>query len=331
MLGPSFPNNRSNNDHKELFLKIQLGEASPEEQARYAQMKAANSVVGQELELMENCWQQLFEYPVELNPAYDLPPVGRRHTSPRGWQLLAVAATLTFVALALLFSKQTTQPVSYQTAYNQYTSQELADESRVHLNASTRIAVNFDDRERRVQLKQGEALFEVAKDGSRRFIVETPLGEIQAIGTMFNVNLLSERLVVTIVEGTVMVSTPEQADGGPIGAEVASLNQRVVVNRQLEIKVANLEDTTPSVAWRSGKLVFSGQPLHEVLEIAGRHSQHKITILDSRLRELPVYGVFNRGDIVSLLAALESSHPLAAVSEGSNAFYLAYRSPAVKQ
>lgn len=331
MFGPSPKKDGLNSTQKKLFLKVQSGEATPAELARYNQLKQESTTLCRALEEMEGCWDKLFEYPIELNHDFDLPAVEKHRANNRTWQMFAIAATLACVSLLLFFKNHTTEPLYYQTAYNQHISQQLSDHSTVHLNASSRIEVNINDQERRVLLSQGEALFDVTKDTARKFIVETPFGEVLAIGTQFNVNLLSESLVVTIVEGTVMVSAPELENGSSSKAEVATVNQSVVVDQRREISTANLDDIAPAVAWRQGKLVFSGQPLSEALEIAGRHSQHKITILDNRLRDLPVHGIFNSGDITGLLAALESSFPLVAISEGPNVSNLAYRTSSATQ
>lgn len=331
MFEPSPKTDGLSRSEKKLFLRVQSGEATPAELARYDQLKQENTRVRRILESMEGCWDQLFEYPIELNPALDLQPADKRLTSNRGWQMFAIAATLACISVLLFFQNNSTETIFYQTAYNQHMSQQLSDRSTVHLNASSRVEVNINDRERRVVLSQGEALFDVAKDATRKFVVETPFGEVLAVGTQFNVNLLSESLVVTIVEGTVMVSAPEQENGSLSKAEVATVNQSVVVDQRHEISTTDVDDTAPVVAWRQGKLVFSGQALSEALEIAGRHSQHRITILDNRLSELPVHGIFNSGDTIGLLAALESSFPLVAISEGPNTSYLAYRAPSATQ
>lgn len=310
---------------KALFLKVNSGEASADERRAYAQLKMAGGAIRDELQSMEEKWQRLFEYPIELDAELDIKESERTNRSL--WAGIAVAACLVVTFVVLMFSNLNESPIYYQMSYNQQGSQVLSDHSTVHMNASSSIEVAFNKEQRKVLLKKGEALFDVSKDPNRKFVVETEMGYVQAIGTSFNVNLLSNHMVVTIVEGTVMVRTPEDASGETGRSVVATANQRVRINADDQLIVEDLEDTSQSIAWREGKLIFAGEQLYEALEMASRHSSRSISILDSRLKKLPVYGVFNSGDITSLLAALESSYPQLVVTEGRDAFYISYRQP----
>lgn len=322
-------NTKLSNSHKELFLKVHSGEASKQELENYGQLKKENDVIGSELESMEAIWQKLAEYPIEMDSVFDLDTDIVPSNNNRTWIKFAIAATLACVSVLVLLNLHNQPSIQYQTTYSQLSNQQLIDDSSVHLNASSVIEVDINDQQRRVLLKQGEALFTVAKDPNRKFIVQTPLGAIQAIGTQFNVNLLSDSLVVTVVEGTVLVSTPSNKKNETNKAEIATTNQQVKLNRQRDIHIEEINDTSALTAWRHGKLVFTGLALNQALEMAERHTKHKITILDTRLNELPIYGVFNSGDVKGFLDALEQSFPLVAIDNNSNGSYLVYRRQAI--
>lgn len=80
----------------------------------------------------------------------------------------------------------------------------LADGTQVWLNSESelRFPVNFTGNERRVFLK-GEAYFQVAKDETKPFRVETGALEIEALGTQFDVNAYRDngQWMTTLVEG----------------------------------------------------------------------------------------------------------------------------------
>ena len=82
----------------------------------------------------------------------------------------------------------------------------LADGTQVWLNSESelRFPVNFTGNERRVFLK-GEAYFQVAKDETKPFRVETGALEIEALGTQFDVNAYRDngQWMTTLVEGRV--------------------------------------------------------------------------------------------------------------------------------
>lgn len=77
----------------------------------------------------------------------------------------------------------------------------------MHANAESRLTypVSFTGSKREVYLT-GEALFEVAKDTLHPFIVHTPYGIVEVVGTRFNVNTYEKnQTTVTLEEGAVKV------------------------------------------------------------------------------------------------------------------------------
>src|SRR3546814_4407377 len=80
----------------------------------------------------------------------------------------------------------------------------LRDGSAVTLNSNSEIDVDFDEGIRHVRLLRGEALFDVAKDSIRPFVVEADSTRVTAVGTSFTVNRVSGRDVQVLVrEGVV--------------------------------------------------------------------------------------------------------------------------------
>ncbi|MBZ0257171.1 FecR family protein [bacterium] len=66
---------------------------------------------------------------------------------------------------------------------------QLVDSSIVICEANTQIAIQYSD-VRKVHLEQGEILVEVAKDKDHPFIVQTPLLNVEAVGTRFRVKIV---------------------------------------------------------------------------------------------------------------------------------------------
>jgi transmembrane sensor len=95
----------------------------------------------------------------------------------------------------------------YITAVGQRSTITLRDGSSVELNARTRIKVDFTETRRSVELVDGQALFHVAKNPHRPFIVRAGNREIVAIGTAFDVRVDAAYLRVTLIEGKVAIST----------------------------------------------------------------------------------------------------------------------------
>ena len=82
----------------------------------------------------------------------------------------------------------------------------LADGSMIELNAKSSLRVNFSESARTVWLYEGEAIFSVNKD-DRPFIVHTPRSNVAALGTEFAIELGDNSAEVSVLEGTVAVTT----------------------------------------------------------------------------------------------------------------------------
>ena len=139
---------------------------------------------------------------MELNTAA---PIGR--VRPVRWAL----ALALVVAVGVGVLQPWRQIDTYATAVGEQRLVVLKDGTKLSLNTATRVHVEFASKHRHVALECGEALFEVAKDAKRPFVVEAGGSEVTALGTVFSVRVTSdvahqtEVLAVTLVEGQVRV------------------------------------------------------------------------------------------------------------------------------
>ena len=91
-----------------------------------------------------------------------------------------------------------------------------SDGSTLELNAHSKVRVTLREHERDVELIDGQAMFRVAKDHSRPFIVHSGESEVRAVGTQFDVNRHRSGTTITVIEGRVAVFSAAQANGaGP--------------------------------------------------------------------------------------------------------------------
>jgi transmembrane sensor len=127
-----------------------------------------------------------------------------RNPHPRR-RFLAVAASACALTIAGAVWWQSARNPLYATDIGERRSITLADGSTVDLNARSRIRVEFSGAERRVELLDGQALFQVAKDKNRPFIVRSGDASIRAVGTQFDVYRKADGTTVTVLEGRVAV------------------------------------------------------------------------------------------------------------------------------
>ena len=121
---------------------------------------------------------------------------------------------------------------TYSTAIGEQRSIVLNDGSTIELNSRSRVRVRFSDAERDVDLMEGQALFRVAKNSIRPFIVSADGTHVRAVGTQFDVYRRTSSTVVTVVEGKVAVfgephppSSSSDAEKGGAGVPSSSKNQ----------------------------------------------------------------------------------------------------------
>jgi transmembrane sensor len=188
----------------------------------------------------------------------------------------------------------------------------LADGSHVTLNTDTRIRVVLRDHERRIELDKGEALFQVAKDPSRPFVVRAGSVSVRAIGTAFSVRTLDHRIDVTVTEGLVEL-TEDGAGAGPLIRRIAA-NERasVIEKHQVEVQKLAQEEAQRQIAWRTGTADFAGGSLAEAVAEINRHNVRQIVIDDPALAHRPVVGVFRANDsegfAATVATALDAEH-----------------------
>src|ERR1700744_3253189 len=110
---------------------------------------------------------------------------------------------------------------SYSTSIGETKEVVLSDGSIMTLNTDSPVLVSYSKAARHIRLVQGEALFDVAKNKKRPFIVTAGDTQVRAVGTSFTVRLLPQQPVQIMVrEGVVEIKRPQvpQAPPGRLAA-----------------------------------------------------------------------------------------------------------------
>ena len=141
------------------------------------------------------------------------------------------------------------------------------DGTVAHLNSESKIhyPVKFGLFERRIRL-EGEAYFEVTHNPRRPFVVEFEGGEIQVLGTSFNVKAYRDDdiVAVTLDEGRVVL------DGRSGSFELTPSEQLLYDRRSGEGRIVRVGDSIPYSIWKDDVISFRDTPLAEVLETLSR-------------------------------------------------------------
>lgn len=201
------------------------------------------------------------------------------------------------------------QPPVHETPVGGQQVVMLADGTRVSLNTDSRVAVLYSEGERRVRLDRGEALFEVAHNPARPFIVEAGAEQVRALGTTFIVRRDgAQKLAVILLEGRVRVSDP-------VRAAVLAPGERLTVTSSAGAALDRPSIDTVA-AWRRGEVVFEDATLIEAAAELNRYSETQLTVADPSLATLRISGVFSTGDIGEVAETIAALHRLRAVRNG---------------
>jgi transmembrane sensor len=248
---------------------------------------------------------------------------GRAFRKATPWLAAFAASLLAVAGGAVLFKPQqqhqrplvaqTRQAarISYETAVGGHRRIALSDGSTVILNTNSRLDVDFSGNRRNVHLLRGEAYFEVVHDKARPFTVLADNYVVREIGTAFDVHLSrAGRVEVGVTRGSVEVASAGGARVGGViegGGVVAAGHNIVLGETAAPPRPVSSADMKRKLAWRQGELIYTGQPLREVLADVSRYSDIQIELADPALADLPVGGAFRTDQINAIFAALENN------------------------
>ncbi len=236
----------------------------------------------------------------EPSPEESIAVPGKQRTSVRSPHrrafrgLQAAAAVVAGVAVLLLgYRALEARRDVYETGVGEVRRIALEDGSAITLNSNSAASVHFEKNLRAVTLRRGEGLFEVAKDKARPFVVSTGGVSVRAVGTAFAVRALADEITVTVTEGVIEVTRPEDAP------HRVSVNQKAEIrpHREITVRSEDAAEAGRQLSWREGVLSFSGESLAEAVREVNRYSRRQVEVSDPELARRPVIGIFRAGDV----------------------------------
>jgi len=237
-----------------------------------------------------------------------LRPDGMAGNSPGGRSSTVIAASGTPGS-----SEAAAGTTEYSTGIGERRVVRLADGSSVTLNTRSKLTVAFSANRRIVRLARGQALFEVAHDRSRPFIVEAADRQITALGTVFEVRVDVGRVNVVLFQGRVVVDRLPDAAGGyePSAMPSAILKPGEQFSAELGApqKVATV-DTQRELLWRDGFVEFDDEPLGRAVAEINRYTKRPITLSNDGVAALHVSGLYRTGSPDQFIDAVQGILPV---------------------
>jgi len=260
-------------------------------------------------EAVSTAWEETAGLsPVVLKPSRSV--LGRGF----GQGFFAAAAALGLIAIAALLYYQ--HRASVETDIGEQRTVTLQDGSRIYLNTGTRVVIRYSDRVRKVELKRGEALFDVARVSDRPFVVQAGNREIRALGTAFVVREDASRFAVTLVEGKISVSGPSISGEAAVTSApmVLSPGERLTLapHQRPQLDQPMMEKVT---AWRTGEVDLVEVRLADAAAEMNRYSRTQVIIERRETAGIRVSGIFRAGDTTSFAQAIANTYGLQAKQE----------------
>lgn len=222
----------------------------------------------------------------------------------RRWLAAAAAICIATLSLAFFAPRILRDPApdfEMATSFGEQRRIVLSDASTIHLDTLSDVAVTYSDDRRTIDLRAGEAFFDVAPDPKRPFQVRVGGGLVEAVGTSFAVRHVDGRVRVQVAEGRVAIrSSDGMLDG--ISLDVGG-------QFDADSTFANPEwsdfDTDDVAAWRTGRLVFEGARLSQIVKEFNRYNELELVLQSPSLGDETFSGVFAANDPGSFVEFLE--------------------------
>ena len=182
---------------------------------------------------------------------------------------IAVAASIA-IAAGLYSNMKTIDSLSQKTEIINVPAGErlqmtLADGTQLWLNSGTQVGIPvvFSQKQRRLQLIEGEILLDVQKDTERPFVVDTWAGEIQVLGTRFNVMADEENRIFStaLLEGSVQITSKTNPENRYIlkPNDIATMSDG-------NLNIGRIKDASAVDSWSSGLIDVTGIPFELLMK-----------------------------------------------------------------
>lgn len=307
-------------------MRLHEDDCTDQEREIFAKWLAADPLHAAEYEAMLEIWEVADHLPrpalpeapaLAANPVKPIPvsrpaAVSRTATTTRRpWASYGMAAAISLLAIPLagyVGWNLGWVPSSYDRfeSTDQIRNVTLADGSHVQLNLGTRLTyANYKD-QRRVTLKKGEAFFEVTHSTEHPFVVKAAEGQTRVTGTKFNVWMYQDQVRVTLLEGSVIVTTDRAREGYRLDPGM----QATYKSGDYEPQIKQTYNNDATLAWRSGKLVIDNLALVDALPLINRYLDTPVLLADSATGKIRLGGIYSTSAIHDMVTSLPKVLPV---------------------
>jgi len=282
------------------LARLRADDRSLEDERAFRSWLMADPRHAAAFEAVNGMWDSVGALSRDLrNGEVPLEPRFSRRTLLGGGVGLAVVAGGTFAFV------QAAAAEVYQTDIGEQKHVTLKDGTGVFLDTDTKLVVDFDDKDRKVDLRYGRANFRVAPDATRSFAVEAAQKLVIGTRSTFDVRRFGDDISVLLIHGRATVKSTADIDAGRLLRDGERLS--FISGQSPKLDKPNL---LPLIAWHTGQAIFENSLLTEVVLEMNRYSTIKLEVDDIRIARMKVSGVYRVGDNTNFARSLSRLLPV---------------------
>ncbi|HEV7690144.1 MAG TPA: FecR domain-containing protein [Hyphomonadaceae bacterium] len=183
----------------------------------------------------------------------------------------------------------------YETTSGEVRVFDLADASRIWLDAHTQVSVRMTRKQRDITLAAGRLFVDVARDPDRPLFVRNGQFEARAVAAAFEATAFADRTGIAVTEGIVRLT------GGRGGRAIdLGKGQCAWLSASGEIATSS---ASAIAAWRQRRMVLSDRRLDAALAELSRYFNRPLTVADAQLAARRITLSFSIADLTEAEAA----------------------------
>jgi len=197
----------------------------------------------------------------------------KQKTGKRFFYILTRVAAVLLIAFGLFYifnsiNNQKPESVNYIADEIHQQPLQLEDGSKIYLNKGAKITYpeTFASNNRKI-IFEGEALFEIAHNPDKPFIISSGDLEVEVLGTSFNLCTCpdGDEMILYLESGKVRFSSVNVENGTVNEQLILKPGQKGIFNKTNGTVCRSEFENQNYLAWKTGILVFDKTPLNEVL------------------------------------------------------------------
>lgn len=223
----------------------------------------------------------------------------------RRWVLAGAGGVAAAAALTAVLGLRGGSTERVATAPGEIRRLPLADGSIAAIDTDSELRIALAKDARRIDLRRGQAWFQVAKDRQRPFIVDAGIAKVQAVGTAFSVKRTKGGVRIAVTEGRVAIWASNASGAVSIldAGEFASFPS----DGTAPVTGSAPSAIERSLAWREGEIALEGETLDEAVAAFNRYNQQQLIVRDPALGKERLVGLFQLNNPVGFAMTLKAT------------------------